>query len=96
LPPRGWLTSLFGPAPLTTADRQALLRGARVDVADPGPTVCACFGVGARAIESAVRGGCATVAAIGQRLKAGTNCGSCRPELARIIGAVPVSVATPG
>jgi assimilatory nitrate reductase catalytic subunit len=95
LPPRGWLTSLFGPTPLTGADRQALLRGARVDVADPGPTVCACFGVGARAIESAVRGGCATVEAIGQRLRAGTNCGSCRPELTRIIGATALSVATP-
>ena len=96
LPPRGWLASLFGPAPLAPADRQALLRGSRVDVADPGPTVCACFGVGTRAIQVAIQGGCATVAAIGQRLKAGTNCGSCRPELGRILGATPLNAATPG
>ena len=31
--------------------------------------------------------GCATVAAIGARLKAGTNCGSCRGEIARLVGA---------
>ncbi len=31
--------------------------------------------------------GCATVAAIGERLNAGTNCGSCRGEVARLVGA---------
>jgi len=97
LPARGWLASLFCSGPLTISDRQALLRGARADVADPGATVCACFGVGTRAIQAAVQGGCSTVAAIGQRLKAGTNCGSCRPELTRIIAASSVpAAATPG
>jgi assimilatory nitrate reductase catalytic subunit len=50
------------------------------------PVVCACFGVGLDAVRRAVIGGGAiTVADIGRTLRAGTNCGSCLPELKRII-----------
>ena len=50
------------------------------------PVICACFGVGVAAIRQAVAGGAArTVAEIGRTLRAGTNCGSCLPELKRII-----------
>jgi assimilatory nitrate reductase catalytic subunit len=52
--------------------------------------VCACFSVGAATIATAVKSGCATVAAVGQKVKAGTNCGSCRPEIARLIVACDV------
>jgi assimilatory nitrate reductase catalytic subunit len=91
LPARGWLASLFALPKLDPLDRSALLRGARADVPDPGPTVCACFGVGANVIRDAVAGGCGSVQAVGQKTRAGTNCGSCRPEIARIIasGAQP-------
>ena len=54
---------------------------------DRGATVCACFGVGANEIAAAVARGCATVAAIGEALQAGTNCGSCRAEIRNIIDA---------
>ena len=48
--------------------------------------VCACFQVGREAVREAVAGGGATsVADIGRTLRAGTNCGSCLPELKRII-----------
>jgi assimilatory nitrate reductase catalytic subunit len=50
-----------------------------------GPIVCACFGVGAARIEAAVKDGCRSTAGIGAKLKAGTNCGSCLPEIARMI-----------
>ena len=54
--------------------------------ADPGPLVCACFGVGLARIREAVLTEAATSPeAIGQLLRAGTNCGSCVPELKRII-----------
>jgi assimilatory nitrate reductase catalytic subunit len=46
--------------------------------------------VGAATIATAVESGCATVAAVGQKVKAGTNCGSCRPEIARLIVACDV------
>ena len=52
---------------------------------DPGATVCSCFGVGAKDIEAAVRAGCGSVEAVGRRLKAGTNCGSCRSEIQEIV-----------
>jgi assimilatory nitrate reductase catalytic subunit len=57
------------------------------DRPDPGPIVCACFGVGANQIAAAARGGCHTADAIGAALKAGTNCGSCRAEIRGIIEA---------
>ena len=53
---------------------------------DRGPTVCTCFDVGRNEIlEAAADHGCATVAAIGARLKAGTNCSSCREEIAKLL-----------
>jgi assimilatory nitrate reductase catalytic subunit len=87
LPARGWLASLFALPKLEPDDRNSLLRGARADVPDPGPTVCACHGVGANVIRDAVTAGCGSVQAVGQRTRAGTNCGSCRPEIARLIAA---------
>ena len=54
---------------------------------DRGATVCACFGVGANEITSAVTRGCTTVASVGEALQAGTNCGSCRAEIRNIIDA---------
>ncbi|OYW40503.1 MAG: hypothetical protein B7Z45_04205, partial [Azorhizobium sp. 12-66-6] len=56
-----------------------------------GPLVCACFGVSAGAISAAIAAGDGDAAAIGARLKAGTNCGSCLPEIAQILArAIPV------
>jgi assimilatory nitrate reductase catalytic subunit len=53
--------------------------------ADRGAIVCSCFGVGAKQIAAAAATGCVTHQAIGEALKAGTNCGSCRGEISRII-----------
>ena len=63
------------------------------DTIDRGATVCSCFGVGTNQIASAVRQGCGTVEAIGQALQAGTNCGSCRSEIKRIIDAHSLQAA---
>jgi assimilatory nitrate reductase catalytic subunit len=52
---------------------------------DRGATICSCFGVGTNEIAAAVGRGCRTVDAIGERLHAGTNCGSCRGEIKKII-----------
>ncbi|MBP1850425.1 nitrate reductase [Rhizobium halophytocola] len=54
---------------------------------DPGATVCSCFSVGINQITAAVSAGCHTVEAVGQKLSAGTNCGSCRAEIRGIIHA---------
>lgn len=64
----------------------ALAGKAGAEQRDSGPTICACFGVGFNDIVEAVTaGGCMSVDAVGAALRAGTNCGSCRPELKRII-----------
>ena len=87
LPSRAWIESLFGKPRLTTADRLSLLAGRPADpaaVAD-GSTVCSCFSVGSGAILRAIAQGCQTPADVGQRLSAGTNCGSCIPEIRRLI-----------
>lgn len=60
---------------------------------DKGAIVCSCFSVGRNEIAGAVRGGCRTVAAIGEALKAGTNCGSCRAEIRGIVDANLVQAA---
>ncbi|QTL04499.1 nitrate reductase [Aquabacter sp. L1I39] len=84
------LVHLFEHGPVAEADRKVILSGRHGEgEAASGPLVCACFGVGAGAICAAIEGGAATTEAVGARLKAGTNCGSCLPEIRRLIGAAP-------
>lgn len=78
----------FAAAALSDDQRRMLLSGKSADgAASAGPIVCACFGVGRNTINDAIAAGCATAGEIGARLKAGTNCGSCIPELKRLIAA---------
>ncbi|HSF63252.1 MAG TPA: molybdopterin dinucleotide binding domain-containing protein, partial [Paracoccaceae bacterium] len=78
---RGHLAGLLG-----QAERSALAGRPGADQPDPGPTVCACLNVGLNTILRAIAGGTApSVQALGEALGAGTNCGSCRPELAALI-----------
>jgi assimilatory nitrate reductase catalytic subunit len=60
---------------------------------DPGRTVCACFNVGINTIRLAILDGAATVAEIGNCTSAGTNCGSCKPELQTLINDTPILAA---
>ena len=78
--------SLFAADSLGDDQRRLLLSGKSADgLASAGPIVCACFGVGRTTICDAIAAGSHTSAEIGARLKAGTNCGSCIPELKRLI-----------
>jgi len=86
LPPRDWLASLFRLDGLDATTRIGLLAGLPPrGTADSGRQVCACFGVGETAIVDAILSGCTTAEAIGDRLKAGTNCGSCLPEIKSLL-----------
>ena len=59
------------------------------DVPDAGPVLCSCFSVGVNTILTAIETqGLATVEAVGTALQAGTNCGSCRPEIAALLARV--------
>jgi assimilatory nitrate reductase catalytic subunit len=78
--------SLFAAEALSDDQRRMLLSGKSVDgLASTEPIVCACFGIGRTAILAAIAAGAGTAAEIGLQLKAGTNCGSCIPELKRLV-----------
>jgi assimilatory nitrate reductase catalytic subunit len=88
LPPRDWLAARFLDAEVSVQDRAVLLAGRpAVPVADVGPLVCACLKVGAKTIASAIKAGADGVDAVAAVTGAGSNCGSCRPEIGRIIQA---------
>ena len=53
---------------------------------DRGPIVCVCFDVGLNTLLAAITGQrLVTVEAVGAALHAGTNCGSCRPAIAKLL-----------
>jgi assimilatory nitrate reductase catalytic subunit len=85
------------PMRLNDVQRRMLLSGKSVDgLASAGPIVCACFGVGRTTICDASRRARALAAEIGAQLKAGTNCGSCIPELKRLIAEAGTNVPPRG
>jgi assimilatory nitrate reductase catalytic subunit len=92
LPGRAELEEMLGDAVEPKA-RLGLVAGMRMSArVDSGPIVCACFAVGLRTLERAiVERRLTSVAAIGEALRAGTNCGSCRPELRALLDAATVT-----
>nr|WP_229506476.1 nitrate reductase [Massilia sp. BJB1822] len=87
LPARSWLAGLFGKEMLDDADRAGLLAGRAIAQGeDAGPTVCSCFGVGRNTICGAIREkDLKSVAQVTACVKAGGNCGSCVPELKKLL-----------
>jgi assimilatory nitrate reductase catalytic subunit len=87
LPARDWLAELFALESLDTAQRASLLSGRPPHGgADRGRTVCACFNVGRSTLIRAIRAqDLDSIEAIGRALHAGTNCGSCVPELKTLL-----------
>lgn len=80
-PSTAWLETLFTESELTLEQRRYLLSMTGCEFEDPGQLICSCYQVGSRAIEQAIDQGCTSVQALGDKLKCGTNCGSCIPEL---------------
>jgi assimilatory nitrate reductase catalytic subunit len=86
--------SLFALDALSDDQRRMLLSGKSTDGLEScGPIVCACFGVGRTTILAAIAAGARTAAEIGAQLKAGTNCGSCIPEMKHLIAQVGAAAA---
>lgn len=94
------LTGLFfaAPTPVTLARThavsligtdtpafQALAGRSGADQPDAGPTICACMNVGLHTVRAAIAGGAGSVEAVGTVTCAGTNCGSCKPELEALL-----------
>jgi assimilatory nitrate reductase catalytic subunit len=85
LPSRDWIAGQL------VSDEQAdtpSLLAARPKVTGPekGSILCVCFNVGVKQIVSAIAAQSLTnLEDIGTALNAGTNCGSCRPALAKLL-----------
>jgi assimilatory nitrate reductase catalytic subunit len=86
LPSRDTIEGLLG-AEVAPDMRLSLLSGQHAEPEEvQGRTICACFGVGLRVLQQViVSHSLATVGEIGAALRAGTNCGSCIPELKAIL-----------
>ena len=82
---RDWLRSLVRKE---IEDTFSVLAGVPVEANRiKGKIVCACEEVGESEVRNALaESGCKTVQDLGRLLNAGVNCGSCRPELTKLIG----------
>ena len=87
LPARDWLVSRFALERLPPVERRSLLAARPADGPLPETPVCVCHNVGANQIIAAIAAGHTDVTAIGLATKAGTNCGSCRPEIRALLQA---------
>ena len=75
-----WLATCFTEG--SEVQALSILAGQPADAGpDLGPVICSCHQVRQKTIEAAVEEGADSVEAIGKCCKAGTNCGSCIPEL---------------
>jgi assimilatory nitrate reductase catalytic subunit len=77
---------------LTVEQRNVLLHGGTEQgrggaAAVASGQVCACFNVSCGTVEKAIAQGATSLDAIGTTTRAGTNCGSCRPELRAMLRA---------
>jgi len=90
---RAWACSQL----LTTPEgmqRHRLLAGRPgADMPEKGAIICSCMNVGANEIRSAAETDCHTVEAISECTTAGTNCGSCLPEIRAILNEVKYAAA---
>jgi assimilatory nitrate reductase catalytic subunit len=86
LPDREWLVAQLAAAEMASSIELLAGRPATPQV-DRGPIVCVCFDVGMNTIVEAIGGQRLTsVEEVGKALAAGTNCGSCRPAIQRLLG----------
>ena len=83
LPPREWIAGQLGSSGAALPE----LLAARPSVPAPnrGKVICVCHGIGANQILSVAEAGAGTVDEVGRACGAGTNCGSCRPAIARML-----------
>jgi assimilatory nitrate reductase catalytic subunit len=84
LPPRDWLAAQLGGS--DAAPNELLAGRPSAPARDRGPIICVCFDIGMRTIIDAIADrALASVEAVGSALSAGSNCGSCRPAIARML-----------
>lgn len=86
-------TAVVGLIGTQTAPLTALAGRNPANRPDAGATVCACFNVGQNTLLAAIAQGAQTLEALGNATCAGTNCGSCKPELNALLAQAPLPMA---
>jgi len=88
-----WLVDLVESAhKVTQQERSAILVGRLANIEDKGKLICSCFDVGEKQIRNAIKAGDRDLVSLGKRLKCGTNCGSCVPEINACLNADSLAV----
>lgn len=82
--PVGWVEASFG-GKLNLQIINSLLQAKPDEAFLKGKLVCSCFKVHEKEIEEAIELGATSVGELGNSLKCGTNCGSCKSELQQMI-----------
>ena len=83
-------------ASLEGKDQALLLNASFPSEYAKGKVICSCFNVRKNEIQEAIASGCNSVNALGNKLKCGTNCGSCKSELSELINlAEPINSSKP-
>jgi ferredoxin-nitrate reductase len=78
---RDWITQKIE---LSDRRLQLLRSGVKTEPVQ-GRLICSCNNVGSGNLRNRVEGGCRDLAALCAETGAGTGCGSCRPEVGRIL-----------
>ncbi|WP_156453297.1 nitrate reductase [Polycladidibacter hongkongensis] len=85
---RDYIVELFTQPLPCGSDRHLLLAGKPAgDQPVKGPIVCSCESVGRYQLEAAIKGGAVSLEELVRQTGAGSNCGSCRVELGRMLDA---------
>jgi len=92
---RAWAVDLLGTRVDGPAESIVLLapKPTSGSAKDKGAIVCACESVGLNQILAAIGAGATSVEDLGVKTRAGTNCGSCRPELKALLANTLVTEA---
>lgn len=86
LPSSAWLSKQFDMAVGSAAQRMSLLAGKPVDNNDDaGAIICSCFEVGEKTIRREISLGADSTEKLAAKLKCGSNCGSCLPEIRALL-----------
>jgi len=80
-----FVAAAFADAPQDAAGRHSVLAGQAMQRRAAGRIICSCMSVGEQTILQAMAQGCRTTQALGEKLKCGTQCGSCIPELKQLL-----------
>ena len=83
------ISSLLGHTYVSQTEKLSVLSAAGLSTKkDVGTTICSCMQVGVKTIQGAIDAGCDSIQSVGDACGAGTQCGSCRVDILRLLAEV--------